>query len=245
MLPTEAGQRFIQQARLVLRDLGQLQSDFAPQGPSLAQLKIALPRGSYVSLAAARAIDELSQADQLHVHLRECGATDALKDLLEYGCHLAVLRYPESEQEQYQRYFTRKHLQYEVVLYFRYRLLVNRESPLATMVLQDEGQLEDFIELKYDDEFLPEKIQSSERRRVSIYDRGSQFDLLRQLRDAYIWVSPMPEALLSGQGLVQRVCPFQTTEMLDVLVYPKGTPKQESQTFLRHLRQAAQEVYTF
>ena len=38
------------------------------------------------------------------------------------------------------------------------------------------------------------------KKTVSIYDRGSQFELLRQLPGAYMWTSPVPYAVSPPQA---------------------------------------------
>ncbi|MEG2054027.1 MAG: hypothetical protein RR052_03715, partial [Oscillospiraceae bacterium] len=41
---------------------------------------------------------------------------------------------------------------------------------------------------------------------ISVFDRGSQFDFLRNVKGAFMWVSPMPFSVLSRQHLVQKPC---------------------------------------
>ena len=42
------------------------------------------------------------------------------------------------------------------------------------------------------------------RRCISVYDRSSQFALLRRLPGAYMWTSPIPYRELAQEGLIQR-----------------------------------------
>ena len=59
-------------------------------------------------------------------------------------------------------------------------------------------------------------------RRIFLYERGSQFDLLHSLPNAYIWVSPIPEEMLKQHQLVQRRCHRPPHPTRDVIIYPKG-----------------------
>jgi DNA-binding transcriptional LysR family regulator len=246
--PTVEGQRFIEQAALVLREWNQLKKSLDPTSASTVEWKIALPRASYAVLAAANMVRDLSAADSLYVSIRECGCAEALKNVLEKDYHMAILRYPEEEHEQYQRYFARNHLRHEIVLRFHYQLLVDRESPLADLDIQQYSQLDDYIEIIHDDESVqagamaPAAGQYADKKYINIYERGSQFDLLRALKNAYIWASPVPPEILERQGLVQRPCPLQTTQMLDVLVYRQGTARKNVREFAKHLRTVANAV---
>ena len=57
----------------------------------------------------------------------------------------------------------------------------------------------------------------SSGRRIGVYERASQFELLRTLDRAYMWVSPIPQELLDRHGLVQR--PSLPVRHKDVLIY--------------------------
>jgi histidinol phosphatase-like PHP family hydrolase len=65
---------------------------------------------------------------------------------------------------------------------------------------------------------LPDNID----RRIFIYERASQFDLLSENTNAFMWVSPVPHKLLERYGLVQRVCKENRRVYRDVLIYRNG-----------------------
>ena len=79
-------------------------------------------------------MDFLQQAagsEQLRVHIREAGSMEGLDFVLRRGYHLALLRYAEEDEDYYSRYCARRGLHREQIMEFEYRLLVNRDSPLA------------------------------------------------------------------------------------------------------------------
>ena len=70
--------------------------------------------------------------------------------------------------------------------------------------------------------------------------RCSQFSILQNLPNAYMWASPMPKRALEQYHLVLRKCPAQRQRMKDVLVYPeRGTLRPEEQTFVQLLHKQA------
>jgi hypothetical protein len=60
------------------------------------------------------------------------------------------------------------------------------------------------------------------KRRIYLYERFNQFDLLARLPETYMWVSPIPGNLLKRYGLVQRKCGFLNNRYKDVLIHRKG-----------------------
>ena len=56
-------------------------------------------------------------------------------------------------------------------------------------------------------------------RRIFLFERGSQFELLSGNPETYMWVSPMPKEILERWGLVQRDCPENRKQYKDILIY--------------------------
>ena len=215
MIPTEQGRHFIQQAERVLDEVDRLDLDARRQQGSCAELRM-----------------------------------EALDFVLRRGYHLALLRYAEEDEDYYRRYCERHNLHREPVMEFEYLLLTNREGPLAKQEITDINQLNCYPEILHDDFQLPGGGDSglhwhtNPNRRIHVYERCSQFSILQNLPNAYMWASPMPRRALEQYHLVLRKCPAQRQHMKDVLVYPeKGGLRPEEQTFVQLLhRQAALTV---
>lgn len=60
---------------------------------------------------------------------------------------------------------------------------------------------------------------SMPRKTIYVYERGSQFDLLANVPDTYMWVSPIPNTYLEKNCLVQRACMAENNRYRDVLIY--------------------------
>ena len=219
MIPTEQGRHFIRQAERVLDEVDRLDLDARSRQSSCAELR---------------------------VHIRESGTMEALDHVLRRGYHLALLRYAEEDEDYYRRYCDRHGLHREPVMEFEYRLLTNREGPLAKCEVTDITQLNSYMEVLHGDFQLPGGEDSGLRwhtnpnRRIHVYERCSQFSILQNLPNAYMWASPMPKRALEQYHLVLRKCPAQRQRMKDVLVYPdRGTLRPEEQTFVQLLHKQA------
>ena len=66
-------------------------------------------------------------------------------------------------------------------------------------------------------EVLPDNVN----RRIYIFERASQFDLLEKNPETFMWVSPVPDDLLKRYGLVQKSCADNKRRYKDVLIYKK------------------------
>jgi hypothetical protein len=67
-------------------------------------------------------------------------------------------------------------------------------------------------------EELPDNIE----RRIFIFERASQFDLLSRNPQTFMWVSPVPKELLDKYDLVQKKCVDNKKIYKDVLIYRTG-----------------------
>ena len=58
-------------------------------------------------------------------------------------------------------------------------------------------------------------------RRIYVFERASQFELLASNTDTFMWVSPVPEKVLSRYGLCQLMCDANDRLYKDVLIRRK------------------------
>ena len=246
MIPTEQGRHFIEQAQRVLQEVDRLDADARSRQGQCAELRVALPHATYASYAAVDFLQQAAGSEQLRVHIREAGSMEALDFVLRRGYHLALLRYADEDEDYFSRYCARRSLHRELIMEFDYRLLVNRDSPLARHEVRDLAELNRYTEVLHDDFQLPGEEGSSlrwqvnENRRVHVYERCSQFSILQSLPTAYMWASPMPQRALEQYHLVLKKCPAQNQHMRDVLVYPdKGGLRPDEEKFIELLRHQA------
>ena len=94
---------------------------------------------------------------------------------------------------------------------FEYRLLTNRDGPLAKHEVKDLSELNHYMEILHDDFQLPGedggdgvRWHVNDSRRIHVYERCSQFSILQQLPSAYMWASPMPQRALDQFHLVLK-----------------------------------------
>jgi len=69
---------------------------------------------------------------------------------------------------------------------------------------------------------VKEELPDNVDRRIFIFERASQYDLLHDNPETFMWVSPPPESLLERYNLVWRKCDENKKVYKDVLIYREG-----------------------
>lgn len=253
MVPTREGQQFIAQARRVIQEIEGLNRKFPGNKKGTdVDMKISIPRASYASYAFGKYVEQVRDAEELRLHIRECNSVQALDNLTKQHYNLALIRMEDKYEEYYYSIIHLRGLEYEKIMDFQYRLVVNENDPLATKKLNGYEDLEPYIELIHGDSRLPngEYLDIKEtpenqnaHRRIHVYERGNQFMLLKDIPGTYMWVSPIPEELLRRNGLAQRKIEWQQRRMKDVMVYPgRKFLSEDEREFIRQLKKEAIEV---
>jgi hypothetical protein len=134
----------------------------------------------------------------------------------------------------FQDYLADKGLNHEQIWEFEYLVIMSKGHPLADAAEVLYGELSRFIEIVHGDTAVPylgalETQRAATngcpiplRKRVYLYERCNQFDLLSTIPFTYMWVSPVPDNLMDRYKLVQRRCALVNNKFKDVLIYPRG-----------------------
>ena len=249
---TPEGEVFLQYAKSILSQVDTLETLFRRGLPQKKRFSISVPRASYVSEAFAAFSRRLSDEPEVEVFYKETNSMRAIKNILHENYRLGIVRYAAHFDPYYRELLEEKGLVGELVTSFRYVLLMSRESPLARRAHISFADLKDYIEIAHADPYVPSlplaEVKKEELpdvdRRIFIFERGSQFDLLSGNPATFMWVSPLPARLLERFGLVQRVCPENVREYRDMLIYHKEyTLTELDRQFLAELDRVRQEIF--
>jgi hypothetical protein len=124
-----------------------------------------------------------------------------------------------------------KGFSYELISEFSYVLIMSENSPLARIENIGFNDLSPYIEIAHADPYVPslpfakivkEELPDNIARRIFIFERASQFDLLSENPETFMWVSPTSNKLLERYGLVQKRCLENKRVYKDVLIYREG-----------------------
>ena len=230
MKPTLEGEEFLGYAQNILRQIEQMEKMYKDTSVPKQRFSISVPRASYISEAFARFSCQLSP-ESAELFYKETNSQRTIRNLLENDYRLGIIRYAENYDQYFRAMLDEKELNYETICEFTYQLLMSREHPLAEKANIAFDDLRPYIEIAHADPFVPslplskvvkEELPDNINRRIFIYERASQFDLLSENPHTFMWISPVPDKLLSRYGLVQRKCNENQKIYRDVLIYRKG-----------------------
>lgn len=225
---TAKGKTFLSYAKNVLLQINEMESLYKTDAPDKQSLSIAVPRCSYVTHAFASFSSTLDMDKELEMDFVETNSLRAIDLVAEGRCNLGIIRYQLLHEAAFLKCIQEKGLRSSALYQFESLALMHASHPLATAMQIDFADLSDYIEILYGDLNIPFAGDALDlpqcrpaRRHIYIYDRGSQFDLLTHNPRTYMWVSPMPEDVLTTYNLVQRVCSVQDNIYKDLLIFDK------------------------
>ncbi len=229
VVPTARGRIFLEHARNVLDQIERMEHLYKPDQVGGVEFSLSMPRASYLSLAFSKFIRSLDKEEGMNVWLRETNSTDTLKDVETGEYNLGIIRYQSSSEGYYAQAAAAKGLLLELVSEYSLRLLMSKDHPLAGKKEIMAEDLLPYIEIAHGDEPSGRRENYEKKgrvpespKRVYVFERGSQFDLLEEDPHTYMWVSPMPKELLTRYGLVERQCIKKAGTFHDALIYRKG-----------------------
>ena len=227
VIPTPKGAEFLSYAKNILEQIERMEQLYIPEDADRQRFRLSIPRGSYISHAFTRFVAALDAQRDIDVNLHETNSMQTIASVAAGRADLGIIRYQLDYENYFLDYLREKGLQCEPIWEFEYLALMSRRHPLAAQESVAYEKLQQFIELVHGDTVIPylpsSKVHKSEaKKRIYVYERGSQFDILSHIPTTYMWVSPIPESFLELYGLVQRKCPAAHHKYKDLLVYPSG-----------------------
>lgn len=227
---TPEGEEFIGFAKDILNQIEQVERIYKDGSPKKQKFSISVPRACYISEAFAEFSKGLSK-EPAEIFYKETNSQRTIRNILEHDYKLGIIRYAENYDRYFKAMLEEKDLCYEMVTEFTYSLIMSGDSPLAQKEVITFEDLKGYIEIAHADPYVPsmplskvvkEELPNNIERRIFIFERASQFDLLSENPETFMWVSPAPKALLSRYNLVQKKCVDNKKIYKDVLIYKNG-----------------------
>lgn len=224
---TPEGEEFLGYARKILRQIDEVEAIYKSGVVARQRFSISVPRSSYISEAFAQFSKELT-SERAEIFYKETNAMRVIRNILSSDYKLGILRYAINYDKYFKEMLDEKGLTGELVTEFRYVLVMNRQHPLAQKESIVMADLKPYIEIAHADPYVPslpmsevkkEELPDDSERRIFVFERASQFDLLSENLETYMWVSPIPDKLLKRYDLVQRPCADNHKLYRDLLIY--------------------------
>ena len=252
MCLTPAGEEFIGYAKSILSQIESVEKYYQKGSPAKQKFSISVPRASYISEAFSEFSKTISKR-AAEIFYKETNSQRAIQNMINHDYKLGIIRYAENYDKYFKSMLDEKGFEYELITEFRYSLIMSSNNPLSQKVHIAFSDLKDYIEIAHADPFVPSmplpKVMKDElpdniTRRIFVFERASQFDLLEKNHETFMWVSPTPDSVLSRYGLVRRECAEHKKVYKDVLIYKKGYKLTElDRMFITQLCETKRKIF--
>ncbi len=228
VVATEKGKEFLQYAKAILVQMDKMESLYKEDPESYVDFQLLLPRASYISYAFTEFLNKVDKTERMDIKFKETNSMEAINSVVECEYNLGIIRYPLNYEAFFMSMIEEKNLKAQEIWTYDYVILMSERNPLANTLHITEDMLDRYIEILHGDNIIPNissayqkrntEIHSS-KRHIYVYERGSQFDILSSVPEAFMWVSPLPRTVLKRYGLVQRPCYGVKKTNKDLLIY--------------------------
>ena len=227
MVLTPEGEEFIRYAESILKQIDAVEGLYKHGSPTKRRFSVSVPRACYISEAFASFSSEIGEG-AAEMFYKETSTQSTLNDVQNGDYNLGIIRYAEGHDAAFKKTLEEKGLAAEMVAEFSYVLLMSRRHPLATAQTVSGIDLAPFIEVLHADSAIPtlpiakatgNEASETTARRIYVFERAGQYDLLSENPAAFMWVSPVSQELLDRYGLVQKQCVEKGRLYKDVLIY--------------------------
>ena len=156
MLLMPDGERFVSQARKILEQVDEMESLYKEKKEEKQRFSISVPRASYVSDAFA-AFSRTLGKEEVEVFYHETNALQAVKNILEVGYNLGIIRFAASYGPYFRQMLEEKGLRGELAAEFKYVLVMREDSTLARMETIHFADLARYIQIAHADPYVPSR----------------------------------------------------------------------------------------
>lgn len=230
MILTPQGEEFLNYGKEILKQIDDVEKFYKEGAPKKQKFSISVPRACYISEAFAEFSKTLSN-EPAEIFYKETNSQRTINNMLNHEYKLGIIRYAADYDRYFKAMLEEKGFHYELVTEFSYSLIMSENNPLAKKENIAFSDLKGYIEIAHADPFVPsmplskvvkEELSDNIERRIFVFERASQFELLSVNPQTFMWVSPPPESLLEKYGIVLKKCPENKKVYKDVLIYKKG-----------------------
>ena len=225
---TPDGEEFLQRARRIVAQVNELEDIYHNNRVKKQSFSACVPRATYFSKALAEFAKRISLDTPAEIFYKETNSMSTINYVVKGEFNLGIVRYQSSFEKYFRELFEEKKLVCETISEFNYLLLVRSDSPLAAKEDISIDDLRDHIQITHADPYVPtlplvdvKKAELSQYvdKHIYVYERATQFTLLKSVSKTFMWASPLPQDLLDSYGLVMKKCSINPKVYKDVLIY--------------------------
>lgn len=246
VVPTRKGEEFLIHAQELLDHADELETLYKIAPREEYHFEITVPISCYIAQAFVAFMQSLAGRERIKVDYQEANTMTAIDRVVEHDSNIGIIRYQEEYEEYFLRHVESKDLIAKPLWRYSYHLIMSENNPLARREKITPEDLDGLIEISHGDPTVPAlsaaallemRQRDASPREIVVYERQSQFELLCEIPETYMWASPTPRSVLKRYPLVQKSCSAPNNHYKDVLIYRKGYRlSAEDRLFIQKIR---------
>ena len=228
---TPEGEEFLQYARRIVSQVDEVEQMYKNGRKHKQSFSVCVPRASYISYAFAEFAKNIKTNIPADVFYKETNSSRTINNVIKGEYNLGIVRFQTTFERYFKSLFAEKHLNAEIITDFKYVLLMSKNHALADKKEVSCKDLAPYIEITHADPYVPslplidvkkEELSKYVDKHIYVFERGSQFEILEEVENSFMWVSPIPDDLCDKYGLVSKECSDNEKVYMDVLIYRNG-----------------------
>lgn len=247
---TKNGEVFLKHAKNILAEVERMEQIPLSDESLMQTLDCIVPRAGYIAHTFSEFAAALDPKKKIEMTYKETNTMRTINKISIGEYNMGIIRYQVEHESYFVDFLQQKNFHSELLYEFNAVALMNKRHPLAAKQNLEYSDFERCTELLYGDNTVPYFLnpkptihRSGFDKHIYIFERGTLFELLSAVGDAYMQMSPMPAELAKKHSLIQRKCDFPDGHMRDVLIYRDGYELIEAEKqFIRRLRQTIREI---
>ena len=189
---------------------------FLMQAEKLVKNTDTFEHSSYLTKAFARTLNAVTEDHPIQVTFNETNNEEVIQCVSAQGYDVGIIRLPIELEGNYKKLLAEKQLKFQEIMVFRFVVAMHKDHPLANQEYVHFSDLVNYTALVHgDNHFLTFSDSETDKlyrthlykNSISIFERGSQFDFLRDIPGTFMLISPLPQELLNAYDLVQVKLP--------------------------------------
>ncbi|MEG1981733.1 MAG: LysR family transcriptional regulator [Clostridia bacterium] len=224
--PTKQGSLFLNYAESILMQISEMETLYSGGKKGKLTFSISVPRASYISYAFTMFLAENLEDKDTNINYLETNLQATISGVLSSEYNLGVVRFQKQYEQYYLDLVKNRGLVCEEIAEFSCSALMSKDGYLAGYDVVNEEDLKGYVELLHGDISNPMIKQNkslvdynkSGHKKIYIYERGSQFDILNMAKNTYILVSKVPKETLERYNLVEVKCDIKSNRFKDILI---------------------------
>lgn len=239
VVPTRKGAEFLVYARSIVSQIDEVENMYKRKEEDIHKFDVSVPMACYVAQAFIEFVTELSDSKSIDISYHETNSLMAINSVTNNDNNIAIIRYQTIYEKYFLQFLEENDLTVEPLWEFEYQLIMSVQNPLAMEKQIEYADLDKYIEITHGYLTVPSipaskaremMNKSKEKKEIAVFERESQFELLRNVHNTYMWTSPTPANILNTMPLVEKKCNVENNSYKDVLIYRNGYKMNSRET---------------